>query len=47
MNLVYPSSAMFYGNGEDARTSAQRIASFGEATIHFGHGRSLPNKENW
>lgn len=46
MNLVYPSSAMFYGNGEDARTSAQRIASFGEATIHFGHGRSLPNKEN-
>lgn len=47
MNLVYPSSAMFYGNGEDARASAQRISSFGEATIHFGHGRSLPNKESW
>ena len=44
MNLVYPAKSHIYGNKEDMKKSAEKISTFKNATIHFGHGKSIENK---
>jgi len=44
MNLVYPCKSMLYGDKDMVDSSASKISDMGEATIHFGHGKPIPNK---
>ena len=46
MNLFYPTVSMLYGNREVMLETAKYITAQGEMMIHFGHGKSVPNK-NW
>jgi glyoxylase-like metal-dependent hydrolase (beta-lactamase superfamily II) len=44
MNIVYPAKSLLYGNRADMLRSAERISSFHNATIHFGHGKPVANR---
>ena len=46
MNMLYPTKSPLYGNWDMVVKSAARITSLGDATIHFGHGKSVKNR-NW
>lgn len=46
MNMFYPSKSMLYGNRKIMEKSAKKISNFKNATIHFGHGKPVANK-NW
>lgn len=46
MNMFYPTVSMLYTNKEDMIYSAKRISEMGKRRIHFGHGKSVKNK-NW
>lgn len=46
MNMFYPTVSMLYTNKEDMIRSAKKISEIGERKIHFGHGKSLYNR-NW
>ena len=45
MNLIYPCKSMLYGNKDVVDPSASKISDMGEVTIHFGHGKPMPNKQ--
>ena len=36
---------MLYGNKQVMLVSAAKIAEYGEVTIHFGHGKSVANRQ--
>jgi len=44
MNIIYPAKSLMYGNRQDMFASAARISGYKNATVHFGHGRSVPNR---
>lgn len=44
MNMFYPGKTPLYGDLTAMNKSADRISKLGEMTIHFGHGRSVPNR---
>jgi len=44
MNIIYPVKSLLYGNKADMLMSVDKISSFKNATVHFGHGKSLKNK---
>jgi hypothetical protein len=46
MNFIRPQKALLYGNWSDVEKSATLISDLGDVTVHFGHGKSSPNK-NW
>ncbi len=46
MNILYPSKSMLYGNRETMEKSIEKIRSYKNVTIHFGHGKSVVNG-NW
>ncbi|WP_410495882.1 MBL fold metallo-hydrolase [Cellulosilyticum sp. ST5] len=45
MNLFYPTVSMLYGDKQIMLASATKITEQGEAIIHFGHGKSVANKQ--
>ena len=45
MNLFYPTVSMLYGDKQVMLASAAKIAEYGKVTIHFGHGKSVANKQ--
>ena len=45
MNLFFPAKSMLYGDRSTMLQSAAKISSLGPVTIHFGHGKSRPNKK--
>jgi glyoxylase-like metal-dependent hydrolase (beta-lactamase superfamily II) len=45
MNMVRPCKTMIYGNYDKMIKSAQKISESKAETIHFGHGKSLPNRQ--
>lgn len=44
MNIVKPSITRVYSDYDKARQSAQIISQSGNRMIHFGHGKSIPNR---
>jgi glyoxylase-like metal-dependent hydrolase (beta-lactamase superfamily II) len=44
MNIFYPCKSMLYEDREVMERSAQRISSFTNSTIYFGHGKPSQNK---
>lgn len=46
MNMFYPTVSMLYHNRNMMLKSAERISSFGDRVIYFGHGRPKQNR-NW
>lgn len=46
MNMVYPTVSMLYYDRALMLDSARRISALGPRLIHFGHGKSVPNR-NW
>jgi len=46
MNIAYPTKSLLYGNWRDMIRSADKISTFKDATIHFGHGKSV-TVEKW
>lgn len=46
MNMFYPTVSMLYHNREEMLKSAEKISSFGERVIYFGHGKPKKNR-NW
>ena len=46
MNMLYPTKSPLYGDRGRMEQSAARISSLGDATIHFGHGKPVKNR-NW
>jgi glyoxylase-like metal-dependent hydrolase (beta-lactamase superfamily II) len=45
MNMIRPSKTLIYGNYDKMIKSAQRISASKVETIHFGHGKSVPNRQ--
>ena len=45
MNLLSPSKSLLYGDRAEMRKSAAKISALKAATIHFGHGKSVANRE--
>jgi len=45
MNMFYPTVSMLYHNRDETLASARTISSLGGRTIHFGHGRPVPNRQ--
>jgi len=45
MNMFYPTKSPLYGNRADMEKSAERIGSLGNIEIHFGHGKSVKNRD--
>ncbi len=45
-HLLYPTKSMLYGDKAEMERSAGKISTYSSAVIHFGHGKSVPNK-NW
>ena len=43
-NMFYPSKSMLYENREVMEKSCERISSFDNVTLHFGHGKAIKNK---
>jgi hypothetical protein len=46
MNILYPTKSPLYGDRNMMEKSATKIGSFGNLTVHFGHGKSVKNR-NW
>jgi len=46
MNMIYPTKSMLYGNRKIMEKSAEKISSYNNVTIHFGHGKPAVNR-NW
>ncbi|WP_313188133.1 MBL fold metallo-hydrolase [Lacrimispora sp.] len=46
MNMFYPSRSMLYGNRKAMEESAKKISGIHDVSIHFGHGKSVRNR-NW
>jgi len=44
MNMFYPVKSPLYGDKAAMEKSAERISSFGDMTIYFGHGKPVKNK---
>jgi glyoxylase-like metal-dependent hydrolase (beta-lactamase superfamily II) len=44
MNLFYPTKSMLYGDREQMEKSAEYISNRNVKMIHFGHGKSMPNR---
>jgi glyoxylase-like metal-dependent hydrolase (beta-lactamase superfamily II) len=45
MNIARPQKSLLYADWEAVKRSAERISGLGDATIHFGHGKSAPNRK--
>ena len=45
MNFVHPTKSLLYGNREEMVKSAVKISKYKGVTIHFGHGKSVANRE--
>lgn len=45
MNIVYPTKALLYGDRAEMAKSAMKISAFKGAAVHFGHGKSIANRE--
>jgi glyoxylase-like metal-dependent hydrolase (beta-lactamase superfamily II) len=45
MNLFYPTKSMLYGDRKRMEKSAEYIRNMSVNTIHFGHGKSVPNRK--
>lgn len=46
MNMFYPTKSMLFGNREIMEQSAEKIGRYNNATIYFGHGKPVLNR-NW
>jgi glyoxylase-like metal-dependent hydrolase (beta-lactamase superfamily II) len=46
MNMVRPRKTLLYGNKDDMFKSCSRISTYKGVTVHFGHGKSVANR-NW
>jgi glyoxylase-like metal-dependent hydrolase (beta-lactamase superfamily II) len=44
MNFTRPQKTLLYGNWSDVEKSAAIISDLGDMMVHFGHGKSAPNK---
>ncbi len=44
MNMFYPAKSPLYGDRTAMEKSAERISSFGDVTIYFGHGKPVKNR---
>lgn len=45
MNMLYPTKTLIYNNRDVMEQSAKRISSFKQATLYFGHGKPLLNRD--
>jgi glyoxylase-like metal-dependent hydrolase (beta-lactamase superfamily II) len=45
MNMFYPTTSMLYSDFQKMKESANYISGFGQMMIHFGHGKSVPNRK--
>ncbi len=45
MNMAYPSKSPLYEDKAQMLHSAEIISNSGSKTVHFGHGKSLPNRK--
>ena len=45
MNMFFPTVSMLYHDRKAMLDSARRISSLGPRLIHFGHGKSVPNRD--
>ncbi|RFZ75613.1 MBL fold metallo-hydrolase [Lacrimispora amygdalina] len=46
MNLFYPSRSKLYGDRDMMEKSVKKLSDYKHVRIHFGHGKSVTNK-NW
>ena len=46
MNVFYPTMSVMYENKKEVEDSALKISKLGDVLVHFGHGKSVLNK-NW
>ena len=46
MNMLYPTRSPLYGDRDMMDRSAEKIGNYKNVTIHFGHGKSVANR-NW
>jgi len=46
MNMIYPTKSPLYDDKENVKTSAAKISALGNVMVHFGHGKSVRNR-NW
>ncbi len=42
--LMHASKSLLYGDKAEMEKSAERISSYKPVTVHFGHGKSAPNR---
>lgn len=45
MNIFYPTTSMLYNDFHNMKESAKCISQFEQMMIHFGHGKSVPNRK--
>jgi glyoxylase-like metal-dependent hydrolase (beta-lactamase superfamily II) len=45
MNIIYPSKSPLYSDRAIMEKSAARISTFGDMTLHFGHGKPVKNRK--
>lgn len=45
MNMFYPAKSLLYGNKEMMEKSAKKISDINNATVYFGHGKPVKNRE--
>lgn len=45
MNSIYPAKSLMFGNYNDMLKSADKISGYKSVTVHFGHGKSIPNRK--
>lgn len=45
MNMFFPTVSMLYHDREAMLQSAARLSALGPRLIHFGHGKSVPNRD--
>lgn len=45
MNMFYPTTSMLYNDLQKMKESTNYISASGQIMIHFGHGKSVPNRK--